>query len=199
MEYVIMAVVLFFSVIVHEVSHGYAALLNGDATARLAGRLTFNPLPHIDLVGTLVVPALLVLSQSGIFFGWAKPVPVNPLNFRHYRAGVISVSAAGPLSNLFLAFLFAQLLPWAEDNPGFFLMCRYGVVINLYLMLFNLIPIPPLDGSRILMPLLPPVLREQYRQLEPVGFILILILVYSGVWSIVVRPIFRVLMELLVA
>lgn len=198
MEYMIMAVVLFFSVIVHEVSHGYVALLNGDPTAKLAGRLTFNPLPHIDLVGTIIVPALLLVSHSGILFGWAKPVPVNPLNFRQYRLGEISVSASGPLSNFFLAAIFAQLLPWAETNPGFFLLCKYGVVINLYLMLFNLIPIPPLDGSRILMPLLPRALQELYVQLEPVGFILILLLLYSGVWSALVMPIFRMLMSLLV-
>ncbi len=198
MEYVIMVLVLFFSVIVHEVSHGYVALLNGDPTAKLAGRLTFNPLPHVDLVGTIIVPALLLISQSGILFGWAKPVPVNPLNFRNYRTGEISVSASGPLSNFFLAAVFAQLLPWAEANPGFFLLCKYGIIINLYLMLFNLIPIPPLDGSRIVMPLLPRALQELYAQLEPVGFILILLLLYSGVWSALVMPIFRILMRLLV-
>jgi Zn-dependent protease len=197
MEYVIMVVVLFFSVIVHEVSHGYVALLNGDPTAKLAGRLTFNPLPHIDVVGTIIVPALLLISQSGILFGWAKPVPVNSRNFRNYRTGEISVSASGPLSNFFLAALFAQLLPWADTNPGFFLLCKYGIIINLYLMLFNLIPIPPLDGSRIVMPLLPRALQELYAQLEPVGFILILLLLYSGIWSALVMPIFRVLMNLL--
>ncbi len=198
MEYMIMVVVLFFSVIVHEVSHGYVALLNGDPTAKLAGRLTFNPLPHVDLVGTIIVPALLLISQSGILFGWAKPVPVNPRNYRNYQLGEISVSASGPLSNFFLAAAFAQLLPWADTNPGFFLLCKYGIIINLYLMLFNLIPIPPLDGSRIVMPLLPRVLQELYAQLEPVGFILILLLLYSGIWSALVRPIFRVLMNLLV-
>ncbi len=197
MEYLIMVVVLFFSVIVHEVAHGYVALLNGDATAKVSGRLTFNPLPHVDMVGTIIVPALLLISQSGILFGWAKPVPVNPLNFRNYRTGEITVSASGPLSNFFLAAVFAQLLPWSEANPGFFLLCKYGIIINLYLMLFNLIPIPPLDGSRILMPVLPRALQELYIQLEPVGFLLILVLLYSGIWSALVMPIFRVLMNLL--
>ncbi len=192
-----MLVVLFFSVIVHEVAHGYVALLNGDATAKLYGRLTFNPVPHIDLVGTILVPAILFFSQSGILFGWAKPVPVNPRNFRNYRTGELSVSASGPLSNFFLAAVFAQLLPWAGNNPGFFLICKYGVIINLYLMLFNLIPIPPLDGSKILMPLLPRSLQELYAQLEPVGFLLILILLYSGIWSMLIMPIFRLLMGLL--
>jgi Zn-dependent protease len=199
MEQLIMLVVLFFSVIIHEVAHGYIALLNGDTTAKLYGRLTLNPLPHIDPVGTILVPALLFLSHSGIFFGWAKPVPVNPMNFRNYRTGELSVSAAGPLSNFFLAAVFAQLLPWVADNPGLFLFCKYGVIINLYLMLFNLIPIPPLDGSKVIMPLLPRSVQQLYVQLEPVGFVLILLLLYSGLLSVVIMPIFRFLMEFLLA
>jgi Zn-dependent protease len=198
MEQLIMLVVLFFSVIIHEISHGYVALLNGDPTAKMYGRLTLNPLPHIDPVGTILVPALLFLSHSGILFGWAKPVPVNPRNFRNYKLGEISVSAAGVLSNFLLAVIFAQLSPWAGNNQGFFLLCYAGVYINLILMLFNLIPIPPLDGSRIIMPLLPYSWQQLYGQLEPVGFILILILLYSGVWSMLIMPIlqflFRVLM-----
>lgn len=193
-----MLMVLFFSVIIHEVAHGYVALLNGDPTAKLYGRLTLNPLPHIDPVGTILVPALLFLTQSGILFGWAKPVPVNPANFRNYRTGELSVSASGPLSNFFLAAVFAQLLPFSSGNPGFFLICKYGVVINLYLMLFNLIPIPPLDGSKVLMPLLPYSWQQQYAQLEPYGFIIILLLLYSGLWSALVMPIFRLLMGFLV-
>jgi Zn-dependent protease len=197
MEQVIMLVVLFFSVIIHEMAHGYVALLNGDPTAKLYGRLTLNPLPHIDPVGTILVPALLFFSQSGILFGWAKPVPVNPMNFRNYRTGELSVSASGPLSNFFLAAVFAQLLPWVGNNPGFFLLCKYGVIINLYLMLFNLIPIPPLNGSKVIMPLLPYSLQQLYAQLEPVGFLLILVLLYSGLWSILITPIFRFLMGIL--
>ncbi len=193
-----MLVVLFFSVIIHEISHGYIALLNGDPTAKLYGRLTLNPIPHIDPVGTILVPALLFLSHSGIFFGWAKPVPVNPSNFRNFRIGELSVSAAGPLSNFFLAFVFAQLLPWTQHNPGFFLFCKYGVIINLYLMLFNLIPIPPLDGSKVVMPLLPTSLQQLYVQLEPVGFVLILILLFSGLWSSIIMPIFQFLIGILV-
>ncbi len=198
MEYVVMLAVLFFSVIVHEVAHGYVALLNGDPTAKVYGRLTFNPVPHIDPVGTILVPALLVILQSGILFGWAKPVPVNPMNFRNYVKGEITVSASGPLSNFFLAAIFAQLLPYAATNPGFFLLCKYGVIVNLYLILFNLIPIPPLDGSKIIMPLLPRSLQELYLQLEPVGFLLILLLLYSGLWALLVMPVFRFLMGILV-
>lgn len=196
MEQLIMLAVLFFSVIIHEVAHGYVALLNGDPTAKIYGRLTLNPVPHIDPVGTILVPALLILSQSSIMFGWAKPVPVNPLNFRNLKTGEISVSAAGVLSNFFLAAVFAQLLHWA-NNPGFFLLCKYGVIINLYLMLFNLIPIPPLDGSKIIMPLLPRPLQQLYEQLEPVGFILILLLLYSGLWFVLINPIFQFLVGVL--
>ena len=101
MEQLIMLVVLFFSVIIHEMAHGYIALLNGDPTAKLSGRLTLNPVPHIDPVGTILVPALLFLSHSGILFGWAKPVPVNPRNFRNFTMGELSVSASGPLEQLF--------------------------------------------------------------------------------------------------
>ena len=197
MEQLIMLLVLFFSVIIHEIAHGYIALLNGDPTAKLYGRLTLNPLPHIDPVGTILVPALLFLSHSGILFGWAKPVPVNPMNFRNFRTGELSVSAAGPLSNFFLAFVFAQLSHWAANNQGFFLLCYAGVYINLILMLFNLIPIPPLDGSRIIMPLLPLAIQQLYAQLEPVGFILILILLYSGIWSMLIMPIFQFLIRFL--
>ena len=197
MEQLIMLLVLFFSVIIHEIAHGYIALLNGDPTAKLYGRLTLNPLPHIDPVGTILVPALLFLSHSGILFGWAKPVPVNPMNFRNFRTGELSVSAAGPLSNFFLAFVFAQLSRWAGNNQGFFLLCYAGVYINLILMLFNLIPIPPLDGSKVIMPLLPRAMQQLYAQLEPVGFILILILLYSGIWSMLIMPILQFLMRFL--
>jgi Zn-dependent protease len=197
MEQLIMLLVLFFSVIIHEIAHGYIALLNGDPTAKLYGRLTLNPLPHIDPVGTILVPALLFLSHSGILFGWAKPVPVNPMNFRNFRTGEFSVSAAGPLSNFFLAIVFAQLSHWAGNNQGFFLLCYAGVYINLILMLFNLIPIPPLDGSKVIMPLLPRAMQQLYAQLEPVGFILILLLLYSGIWSMLIMPIFQLLFHFL--
>lgn len=199
MEQLIMLAVLFFSVIIHEVSHGYVALLNGDPTAKIYGRLTLNPVPHIDPIGTILVPILLFLSHSSILFGWAKPVPVNPMNFRNYTTGEITVSAAGVLSNFILAVIFSQLLPFAQNNEGFFLLCKYGIIINLYLMLFNLIPIPPLDGSKILMPLLPRSLQQLYAQLEPWGFVLILVLLYSGLWSMLVMPVFRFLLNILLS
>jgi Zn-dependent protease len=187
----LMAVVLLFSVIVHEVAHGYVALLNGDPTARLLGRITLNPVPHIDLFGTILLPLILLMTHAGVLFGWARPVPVNPQNFRHYLWGEVSVSAAGPLSNLALASLFAYLLRLSGGNPGLAFLAYYGCTINIFLALFNLVPIPPLDGSHILAAILPPNLARQYRYLEAVGFVLILILFYSGVLGAVIMPFYR--------
>ncbi len=192
-----MVVVLFFSVIIHEVAHGYVALLNGDPTAKLSGRITLNPVPHIDPIGTLLLPALLVLSGSRLLFGWARPVPVNPLNFRNYTWGEITVSACGPLSNLALAVLFALLLRLDLGNIGLMKLAYYGVSINIFLALFNLIPIPPLDGSHVLAAVLPRDLLRLYRHLEPVGFILILVLFYTGIMGAILMPIYRQIAQLL--
>jgi Zn-dependent protease len=198
LEIALMVVVLFFSVIVHEVAHGYVALLNGDPTAKLSGRITLNPVPHIDPIGTLLLPALLVLSGSRLLFGWARPVPVNPLNFRHYTWGEVTVSASGPLSNLALAVCFAFLLRLGFANVGLVKLAYYGVSINIFLALFNLIPIPPLDGSHLLAAVLPRDLNRLYRHLEPVGFILILILFYTGIMGAVLMPIYRLIARFLI-
>ena len=197
LEIGLMAVVFLFSVVIHEVAHGYVALQNGDPTAKIMGRLTLNPMPHLDPVGSILVPALLLLSHSGILFGWARPVPVNPLNYRHYRWGELTVSAAGPLSNLALATVFAYLLRLNLGNLGVVTLASYGVSINLFLALFNLIPIPPLDGSHILAMLLPPNLLRLYRYLEPVGFVLILLLFYTGIMGALLMPLYRVLVAFL--
>jgi Zn-dependent protease len=197
LEAALMAVVLLFSVIVHEVAHGYVALLNGDPTARMLGRITLNPLPHIDMIGTILVPLLLLISHAGILFGWAKPVPVNPLNFRNYRWGEFAVSAAGPVSNLVLAALFAILLRLDLGNPGLMQLAYFGVSINIILALFNLIPIPPLDGSHILSILLPRELARLYDYLQPVGFVLILILFYTGVLWAILMPLYRQIARLM--
>jgi len=193
----LMVVVFLFAVIVHEVAHGYVALLNGDPTARIMGRITLNPGPHIDPVGSILIPGLLLLSHSGILFGWAKPVPVNPMNFRNYRWGEITVSAAGPLSNLALAVLFAYLLKLDLGNVGVVKMAAFGVSINIFLALFNLIPIPPLDGSHIVSILLPPELRRLYSYLDQVGFILILILFYTGVLGALLMPLYSAIVYFL--
>jgi Zn-dependent protease len=191
MQAALMAIVLLFSVIVHEVAHGYVALLNGDPTAKMLGRITMNPAPHIDPIGTVILPLLLLMTHAGILFGWAKPVPVNPLNYRNYRWGEFAVSAAGPVSNLVLAVLFSVVVRSGLNNPGLMQMAFFGVSINIFLALFNLIPIPPLDGSHILALVLPRELARLYDYLQPVGFILILILFYTGIMGIIIMPLYR--------
>jgi Zn-dependent protease len=191
MEAALMVVVLLFSIIIHEVAHGYVASLNGDPTAKVMGRNTQNPLPHLDPIGTVLLPLILLLSRAGIIFGWARPVPVNSLNFRNRALGEITVSAAGPLSNLALAVVFAYLLRLDLGNVGLMKMAYFGVTINIFLALFNLIPLPPLDGSHILATLLPPSWARAYRHLEPVGFILILVLFYTGAMGLLLMPLYR--------
>ena len=157
---------LILSVIIHEISHGYAALYFGDQTAKLAGRLTLNPLKHLDPIGSVILPLLLVLSGSGIVFGWAKPVPFNPFNLRNKRLGTLSVAAAGIIANLVIALVFGLLIRAASvynfGSESFLFITSAIVLVNIVLAVFNLMPIPPLDGSRILFTLL----GDRFRQLE---------------------------------
>ena len=180
-------VVLFFSIIIHECSHGYAALLCGDDTAKVMGRLTLNPLPHIDPMGTIFLPLFLLFIGSPFLFGWAKPVPINPYNFQDYKKGIFFTGVAGPLSNIILAFFIAFLFRIFNLSPGsaFGLLLTYGCLINLLLAIFNLIPIPPLDGSRVVSALLPPRLEASYRRLEPFGIFIVMFLFISGLFSVV--------------
>lgn len=191
LDMTLMAVVLLFSVIVHEVAHGYVAWLNGDPTARLAGRITLNPIPHIDPIGTIFLPLLLLVTGAGIIFGWARPVPVNPSNYSNYRLGEVTTSFAGPGSNLLLAVLFAFLLHLNLGGPGLVLLAYYGCIINIFLALFNLLPIPPLDGSHLVAAFLPYRLLQLYRYLEPVGFVIILLLFYTGIMGMILMPLYR--------
>lgn len=180
-------IILLFSVIVHEVMHGWVALKFGDCTAEQAGRLTLNPIPHIDPIGTILLPSLLVISGSPILFGWAKPVPVNPLNFSNLRKGELLVAAAGVLSNLSLAIIAATLFHLLNNfAPQQFLalhLLNFTININLLLAVFNLIPIPPLDGSKVLLSQLPYNLAREYQKIEPYGFILLLLLFFIPVGS----------------
>lgn len=170
--------VLVFSVVAHEVSHGYMAQYLGDPTARLAGRLTMNPLRHIDPVGSLLVPAVLSL-LGGPIFGWAKPVPYNPYNLRDQKWGDAKVALAGPLTNLGIAVLFGMLLRFTAVSPSdaTYAIMDIIVFINIMLALFNLVPIPPLDGSKVLFSALP--LRYRYIDEYAQRYALVLILVFA--------------------
>ena len=160
--------VLIISVILHEIAHGYAANALGDPTAKLAGRLTLNPLPHIDLFGSIIIPGLLVLSHTGVMFGWAKPVPYNPYNLKNQRWGEAIVGISGVATNLLIAVLFGLLARvsfiYELDRLAVFL----GIVcvVNLSLALFNLIPFPPLDGFTTLRGLLPYRMAVEFRKIE---------------------------------
>lgn len=173
-------IILLFSVIVHEVMHGLAALHFGDRTAQRAGRLTLNPIPHIDPVGTILLPLILMISGSPIMFGWAKPVPINPLNFSNLRKGELVVSSAGVLSNFAIAIIaaiFYHLFNILPNTPLLILeLFHFTALINLVLGTFNLFPIPPLDGSKVLLSQLPYNLARQYQKLELYGFIILMIL-----------------------
>lgn len=160
-------VALIISIILHEVAHGFAADRLGDPTARLQGRLTLNPLVHIDLLGSIIVPALLFFTQAGILFGWAKPVPYNPYNLRDQRWGEAKIAAAGPATNLLLALVFGLLIRLSDilALPAAALdIASYIVYINILLAFFNLIPFPPLDGSKIIQPFLPLKARMGYQR-----------------------------------
>jgi Zn-dependent protease len=169
MEILLSLVILILSVIAHEVAHGYAANSLGDPTARLAGRLTLNPIPHIDMVGSVVIPALLVLSQSPIFFGWAKPVPYNPYNLRSQRWGETFVALAGVGTNFLLAVIFGLIVRYGAalglDSTALSIALLISF-INLFLGLFNLIPFPPLDGFTALRSALPWSMASGLNRLE---------------------------------
>lgn len=190
---------IIFAVTLHEAAHGYVAHRLGDNTAYLAGRITPNPFKHIDIVGTILVPLVLMVSTKGsIIFGWAKPVPVNGAQLRNPKRDFAIVALAGPCSNGLMAIFWVLMLKISivlvnhKFSPGIPLlyMCQAGVMINLVLMVLNLIPIPPLDGSRFLSYLLPAPLDGWYNRLEPIWIMLIIALIFSGILtSIITTPV----------
>jgi Zn-dependent protease len=199
MDVLILVPVLLFSFVIHEWAHAWVADRQGDPTARELGRLTLNPIPHIDLFGTLIVPAMLIASGSGFLIGWAKPVPVVAANFRNYRRGDILVSVAGVAANFILAiactlaliglvYVTRQFPAVARIGPTAESMLDVGIRLNFLLAVFNLLPVPPLDGSRLVYHLLPPSLGEGYRRLERWGILVFVLLLFTGAISFLLWP-----------
>ena len=167
------------AIILHECAHGWVAYVLGDSTAKDQGRLTLNPIKHIDPVGSIIVPGVLFFLHSPFFFGWAKPVPVNFSNLKNYRLGLILVAAAGPLTNVILAYAYIWIYKLGLFS-GLSQIWQWAIIFNIALCVFNLMPIPPLDGSRILMGILPKQLMYYYSRLEPFGMIIVVILLQLG-------------------
>jgi Zn-dependent protease len=181
-----------FAITVHEVAHGWVAKKYGDNTASAMGRLTLNPIKHIDLFGTIILPGLLLMTGTGFIFGWAKPVPVDPRNFKNPLQDMAIVALAGPVSNLLMAVAWALIARFGvtigAGTEAISLPLIYtgvaGISINLVLALINLLPIPPLDGSRILTGILPSYWAWQYNRLEPYGFYILLALLYFKILNV---------------
>lgn len=191
------ALPLIFAITLHEVAHGYVAYLLGDYTAKLSGRLSLNPIKHIDLIGTIVVP-LLMMTVSSFIFGWAKPVPVDPRNFKHMRRDLAMVALAGPLSNLLMAVIWGliakigmMLRMSGNDWLGVPLiyMGGAGIMLNVVLGVLNLIPIPPLDGGKLLEAMLPKRVAYKVSLIEPYGFFILILLMLSGLLFTIMAPI----------
>ena len=200
-EVLIFLPVLLISVVLHEVAHGWVALKQGDDTAARAGRLTLNPVPHIDFIGSILVPLALVFTSSGVLFGWAKPVPVDPRNFRDHRRGDILVSLAGIAANLLLMVGFLVLMTgalWlarlgAGAEPVAAVLYRaggLGVILNLILAFFNLVPLPPLDGSHVVYHVLPRRLRSGYRAVGRYGLLILMGILFlaPGILRVLLWP-----------
>ena len=188
------AIPVILAITLHEAAHAYAAKYFGDSTAYAQGRMTLNPLVHIDPVGTVLIPLILYIATSGAFlFGYAKPVPVNIFNLRRPKQHMLWVAAAGPASNLLMAVgwvLFGVLVTSFGINERFVvLMVQAGVLVNLIMFAFNLFPLPPLDGGRMVVSLLPMRLAEAYSRVEPYGFFIVMALVISGAMNFWMRPV----------
>jgi Zn-dependent protease len=192
----IWALPLIFAITLHEVAHGYVASLFGDQTARLSGRLSLNPIKHIDPLGTIILP-LIMLTFSNFIFGWAKPVPVDERNLHHPRRDMAIVALAGPLSNLLMALFWGLIAKvgiivshsgntWIGEPLTY--MGGAGILINALLAVLNLIPLPPLDGGKVLAAVLPRRAAYHYNMIEPYGFVILILLLFSGFLSYIISP-----------
>lgn len=188
--------IFLFSLSCHECAHAWIANRQGDPTARLMGRMTLNPLPHIDPIGTILFPLMMFLLPGFVFFGWARPVPVDPRNFRHPRRDHLQVAAAGPMANLILgmicAFLCRLLTSLARDSSPLFIanqMLENGVYLNFMLAFFNLIPLHPLDGSKVLEGILPPRYLPGFERIGRYGFLILIAMLYLGILRYLSTPI----------
>ena len=181
---------LLFAITLHEAAHGWVASKLGDHTARMMGRVTLDPTKHIDPIGTIAIPLVLLLSSSGFIFGWAKPVPINFNALRNGKNGMIWVALAGPGANIVMAicWLFIMIIAINLNITVLIEMGRVGILVNCVLAVFNLLPIPPLDGSRVISALLPNRLAYQYNQLEQYGLYILLGLMFLGGFNYLVRP-----------
>lgn len=194
----IWAIPVLFAITVHEVAHGWVAWKRGDPTAMLMGRLTLNPIKHIDPFGTILLPGILLLFHSPFLFGYAKPVPVNFGGLKDPKRDMVLVAIAGPAANLLMAFFWTLVLWLGGHLPGALtyigepmqLMGEAGIMINVILIIFNLIPIPPLDGGRVAVGLLPASASTALSRIEPYGFIILIVLLFTGVLWSVLGPLF---------
>jgi Zn-dependent protease len=199
----IFALPVILAITLHEAAHGYVAKKYGDLTAYAQGRVTLNPLRHIDPMGTVIVPLLLLAVSSPYLFGWAKPVPVNFGNLRHPKRDMLWVAAAGPGANLLMAFLWALVfklglaIPESNFSEPMLLMGQAGILINVILLVLNLLPLPPLDGGRIAVSLLPQRIAYRFAQIEPYGFIILLVLLFTGVLGAVIGPFILITIRLI--
>lgn len=199
----ILALPVLFAITLHEAAHAYAAKKFGDSTAYMLGRMSLNPLKHIDLFGTILLPLLCIVFKFGFIFGWAKPVPINFDGLNNPKRDMRWVALAGPLANLLMAIMWLIILRLADMSEGFDLqeplklMAQAGIYINLLLMLLNLLPLPPLDGGRVVVSLLPDPLAYKFSRIEPYGIYILIFLLFTGILTSILQPLLAICVKLL--